>query len=45
MNLMDSNAYGDLEIAGKMVEEHERKDQLVSVEVILIFFEIIRKDF
>lgn len=31
---MDPNAYGDLEIAGKMVEEHERKDQMVSVEVI-----------
>lgn len=33
MNLMDSNVYSDYEIAGKMVEEHERKDQLVSVEV------------
>lgn len=38
MNLMDPNAYSDYEIAGKMVEEHERKDQSVSVEVIVKIF-------
>jgi len=30
---VDVGLYGDYEIAGKMLEEHERKDQQVSVEV------------
>jgi hypothetical protein len=31
---VDGGLYGDYEIAGKMLEEHERKDQQVSVEVL-----------
>lgn len=31
---VEAGIYGDIEIAGKMIEEHEKKDQQVSVEVI-----------
>lgn len=30
---VDTGLYGDYEIAGKMLEEHERRDQQVSIEV------------
>lgn len=31
---METGPYGDYEIAGKMLEEHEKRDQQVSLEVI-----------
>lgn len=43
---VDAGLYGDYEIAGKMLEEHERKDQQVSVEVFeakFVFFLVFKK--
>lgn len=33
---MEAGAYGDFEIAGKMLEEHSIKGQQISVEVFMI---------
>lgn len=33
----ESGLYGDYEIAGKMLEEHDKRDQQVSVEVKFYF--------
>lgn len=34
----ETNIYTDYEIAGNMMEEHEKRDQQISVEVFYIFW-------
>jgi hypothetical protein len=38
---MEAGAYGDYEIAGKMLEEHSAKGQQNSVEVFMVLFLLI----
>jgi hypothetical protein len=37
---MEAGAYGDFEIAGKMLEEHSAKAQQISVEVFMVLIHL-----
>lgn len=39
----ENNAYSDYEIAGNMMEEHEKRDQQISIEVYILSSFIYQK--